>query len=49
MGNGFFVHERRLIMGASIFTAVLVVAIAVFFGWTARNGQKADRERDWGN
>ncbi|GJH21882.1 hypothetical protein CBA19CS22_35090 [Caballeronia novacaledonica] len=35
-------------MGATIFTVVLGVSIAAFFMWTANNGRKADRERDWG-
>ena len=35
-------------MGATIFTLVLGVSIAAFFMWTANNGRKADRERDWG-
>jgi hypothetical protein len=35
-------------VGATIFTLVLGVSIAAFFMWTANNGRKADRERDWG-
>jgi nitrogen fixation-related uncharacterized protein len=35
-------------MGASIVTLVLGVSIAAFFMWTNHNGQKRDRERDWG-
>lgn len=35
-------------MGATIFTLLLGISIAVFFGWTGYNGKKADRERDWG-
>ncbi|SAL07948.1 hypothetical protein AWB81_08442 [Caballeronia arationis] len=35
-------------MGATIFTVVLGLSIAGFFLWTGHNGQKADRERDWG-
>ncbi|BAO93047.1 hypothetical protein CBA19CS42_20230 [Caballeronia novacaledonica] len=35
-------------MGATIFTVVLGLSIAGFFMWTNHNGQKRDREREWG-
>ncbi len=34
-------------MGATIFTFVFGVSIAVFLMWSNHNGQKHDRERDW--
>jgi hypothetical protein len=35
-------------MAATIFTVVLGASIAAFFIWTAENGRRADREREWG-
>ncbi|MGF6265399.1 hypothetical protein OKW49_006392 [Paraburkholderia youngii] len=35
-------------MGATIFTLVLGLSIAGFLMWSADNGRKRDRERDWG-
>ncbi len=32
-------------MGAPIFTIVLALILAVFFGWTSYNGRRSERER----
>ncbi len=36
-------------MSTGMFVLTFAVVISVFFLWTNHNGQKADRERDWGN
>ena len=32
-------------MGASIFTIVFAVILALFFGWTSHNGRRSERDR----
>src|ERR1700674_1455622 len=45
-GSRLLLHQGGLIMGASIFTIVFAVILAVFFGWTSHNGRRSEREQN---